>query len=257
MKAGDLRRRGGHRRPARRLAISQMIADRAGQPLSLPGARRSVRLARRGTAHRGGGPPPQPRRPVPAGHPHHPRRSAARGFDRVVRVTYDVKEGIAQRDRRPAGGDDGLADLSRRPPGPFPRRVPGTWTPLNRLFSDAFTDRYRPRRALRDAGAVPQPPRLALARSRTPGRRAMMWRDDRGHLAAFNMMHLSGTEGWMGPLAGAPRPAGSAAKGSASCEEGIDWLKRPRRQDHRARDPCHGRWRTSASTARWDSVPGT
>ena len=29
----------------------------------------------------------------------------------------------------------------------------------------------------------------------------MLWRDDRGHIAAFNMVHRSGIEGWMGPLA--------------------------------------------------------
>ena len=30
---------------------------------------------------------------------------------------------------------------------------------------------------------------------------ALLWRDTRGHLVAFNMVHRSGVEGWMGPLA--------------------------------------------------------
>src|SRR2546426_8358803 len=28
---------------------------------------------------------------------------------------------------------------------------------------------------------------------------AMVWRDESGHVAAFNIAHRSGTEGWMGP----------------------------------------------------------
>src|SRR3712207_7385576 len=30
---------------------------------------------------------------------------------------------------------------------------------------------------------------------------AMLWRDERGDVVAFNVAHLSGVEGWMGPLA--------------------------------------------------------
>ena len=37
---------------------------------------------------------------------------------------------------------------------------------------------------------------------------AVLWRDDRGKIAAFNMVHPSGNEGWMGPLAVRPDPAG-------------------------------------------------
>jgi hypothetical protein len=57
------------------------------------------------------------------------------------------------------------------------------------------------------------------------GAGAMVWRDDRGHLAAFNMMHLSGTEGWMGPLAVRPDRQGRG-EGLRIVQEGIDWLKR-------------------------------
>ena len=32
----------------------------------------------------------------------------------------------------------------------------------------------------------------------------MLWRDERGEIAAFNMVHRSGREGWMGPLAVRP-----------------------------------------------------
>src|ERR1700693_3685350 len=71
---------------------------------------------------------------------------------------------------------------------------------LNRVFADAFTDRYR-----RD-GLVgvrvpflnPQIWRYALLDA---GDGAMVWRDESGQIVAFNIAHRSGSEGWMGPLA--------------------------------------------------------
>ncbi|HEX6573612.1 MAG TPA: GNAT family N-acetyltransferase [Gemmatimonadaceae bacterium] len=89
-----------------------------------------------------------------------------------------------------------------------PSRVPGgphqateaDIADLNEVFSEAFTDRYR-----RDGMAgvrVPHlnPPvwRFAIADA---GKGAMLWRDERGRVVAFNIAHLSGTEAWMGPLA--------------------------------------------------------
>ena len=87
-----------------------------------------------------------------------------------------------------------------RPPG-GPHPISDSDIPeLNDVFSEAFTDRYR-----RDGMAgvrVPHlnPPvwRFAIADA---GEGAMLWRDDRGNVVAFNVAHLSGTEAWMGPLA--------------------------------------------------------
>jgi hypothetical protein len=52
----------------------------------------------------------------------------------------------------------------------------------------------------------------------------MVWRDAEGHMVAFNMVHRSGTEGWMGPLAVRPDRQGEGL-GSLMVRTGIDWLK--------------------------------
>ena len=52
----------------------------------------------------------------------------------------------------------------------------------------------------------------------------MIWRDADGHLVAFNMVHQSGHEGWMGPLAVRPDRQGEGL-GSTMVRLGIDWLK--------------------------------
>lgn len=94
---------------------------------------------------------------------------------------------------------------------------------LNEVFSEAFTDRYR-----RDGMAgvrVPHlnPPvwRFAIADA---GKGAMLWRDDRGKVVAFNVAHLSGTEAWMGPLAVHPDHQGHGL-GKAIVIAGIDMLR--------------------------------
>src|SRR6476660_3806076 len=53
---------------------------------------------------------------------------------------------------------------------------------------------------------------------------AMLWRDDRGRIAAFNMVHRSGKEGWMGPLAVRTELQGSGT-GKEIVTRGIEWLK--------------------------------
>jgi GNAT superfamily N-acetyltransferase len=95
---------------------------------------------------------------------------------------------------------------------------------LNAVFSDAFTDRYR-----KDGMAGVRVPylnpavwRFAIADARDG---AMLWRDDRGNIAAFNVTHLSGAEGWMGPLAVHP-DFQSHGLGKTIVTTGIDWLKR-------------------------------
>ncbi len=94
---------------------------------------------------------------------------------------------------------------------------------LNDVFSEAFTDRYR-----RDGMAgvrVPHlnPPvwRFAIADA---GTGAMVWRDEKDRVVAFNVAHLSGTEAWMGPLAVHPDHQGHGL-GKQVVAAGIELLK--------------------------------
>jgi GNAT superfamily N-acetyltransferase len=83
--------------------------------------------------------------------------------------------------------------------GPTPLEVRDIGA-LNRLFSEAFTERYRRDglHGVRVPHLNPEVWRYALDGA---GTGAMAWRDARGDLIAFNLAHRSGTEGWMGPLA--------------------------------------------------------
>jgi GNAT superfamily N-acetyltransferase len=103
------------------------------------------------------------------------------------------------------------------------RLTPGDIDTLNRLFSDAFTDRYS-----RDGMVGVRVPFLNPAVWRyaieAAGDGAMAWRDDHGHLVAFNLAHLSGTEGWMGPLAVRPDRQ-NAGLGGAIVRAAIGWLR--------------------------------
>jgi hypothetical protein len=53
----------------------------------------------------------------------------------------------------------------------------------------------------------------------------MVWRDARGGIAGFNMVHRSGVEGWMGPLAVRMEHQGSGL-GKEIVERGVSWLER-------------------------------
>jgi GNAT superfamily N-acetyltransferase len=106
--------------------------------------------------------------------------------------------------------------------GPFRARVDDI-PALNVVFSDAFTERYR-----RDGMVGVRVPALNPAIWRyaieDAGDGAMLWRDERGEIAAFNVVHRSGLEGWMGPLA--VRPASQAAgTGKEIVRAGLQWLK--------------------------------
>jgi GNAT superfamily N-acetyltransferase len=94
---------------------------------------------------------------------------------------------------------------------------------LNQVFSDAFTERYR-----RDGMAGVRVPFLNPAVWRyaieDAGAGALVWRGERGEVAAFNMAHRSGVEGWMGPLAVRPESQG-AGIGKDVVRTGIDWLR--------------------------------
>jgi GNAT superfamily N-acetyltransferase len=94
---------------------------------------------------------------------------------------------------------------------------------LNDVFSEAFTDRYR-----RDGMAGVRVPhlntpvwRFAIADA---GQGAMLWRDERGKVVAFNVAHLSGTEAWMGPLAVHPDHQGHGL-GKIVVAAGLDMLR--------------------------------
>jgi GNAT superfamily N-acetyltransferase len=94
---------------------------------------------------------------------------------------------------------------------------------LNRVFTDAFTDRYS-----RDGLVGVRVPQLSNVVWRyaleDAGEGSMVWRDAEGHMVAFNMVHRSGTEGWMGPLAVRPDRQGEGL-GSAMVRVGIEWLR--------------------------------
>src|SRR3989442_5073767 len=93
---------------------------------------------------------------------------------------------------------------------------------LNRVFAEAFTDRYR-----RDGLVGVRVPQLnpdvwryALLDA---GEGAMLWRDEAGHVAAFNVAHRSGLEGLMGPLA-VPAGRPGTRVGETIVRAAVDWL---------------------------------
>jgi GNAT superfamily N-acetyltransferase len=94
---------------------------------------------------------------------------------------------------------------------------------LNHVFSEAFTERYR-----RDGMVGVRVPHLNPAVWRYAIRDAddgaMIWRGERGEVVAFNMVHRSGLEGWMGPLAVRSEQQG-VGSGKEIVRRGVEWLK--------------------------------
>ena len=76
--------------------------------------------------------------------------------------------------------------------GPLVTRLEDV-APLNQVFSDSFTERYR-----RDGMVGVRVPMLNPAIWRyaieDAAKGAMLWRDGRGQIAAFNIVHRSGVE---------------------------------------------------------------
>src|SRR5947207_14117919 len=93
---------------------------------------------------------------------------------------------------------------------------------LNRVFAEAFTDRYRRDGLLGARGPQLNPSvwRYALLDA---GEGAMLWRDEHGDIAAFNVAHQAGVEGWMGPLAVRPDRQGTGV-GKTIVRTAADWL---------------------------------
>jgi GNAT superfamily N-acetyltransferase len=93
---------------------------------------------------------------------------------------------------------------------------------LNRVFAEAFTDRYR-----RDGLIGVRVPQLNPLVWRyallDAGEGAMVWRDEHGDIAAFNVAHQAGAEGWMGPLAVRPDRQGTGV-GKTIVGTAADWL---------------------------------
>lgn len=95
---------------------------------------------------------------------------------------------------------------------------------LNVVFSRAFSDRYR-----KDGMVGVHVPNLNSAIWRfaleDAADGAMIWREEGGALIAFSICHLSGAEGWMGPIAIEPAYQGRGL-GKKMVLAGIDYLKR-------------------------------
>lgn len=93
---------------------------------------------------------------------------------------------------------------------------------LNRVFAEAFTDRYR-----RDGLVGVRVPQLNPLVWRyallDAGDGAMIWRDEHDEIAAFNVAHHAGIEGWMGPLAVRPDRQGTGV-GKTIVRTATDWL---------------------------------
>ena len=94
---------------------------------------------------------------------------------------------------------------------------------LNRIFSEAFTDRYT-RDGLSGVRVPHLNPLVWRYAIEDAGDGAMVWRDGDGGIAGFNMVHRSGVEGWMGPIAVRP-DLQSEGLGTAMVRAGIDWLE--------------------------------
>jgi GNAT superfamily N-acetyltransferase len=93
---------------------------------------------------------------------------------------------------------------------------------LNRVFSEAFTERYR-RDGLSGVRVPFLNPAVWQFAIEDAGEGAMTWRDSRGDIVAFNMVHRSGTEGWMGPLAVRTDRQGHG-HGQHIVRTGMEWL---------------------------------
>ena len=108
--------------------------------------------------------------------------------------------------------------------GPFRARAEDT-PALNDVFSDAFTERYR-RDGMVGVRVPALNPKVWRYAIDDAAEGAMVWRDGgpRGDIVAFNMVHHSDAEGWMGPLVVRTDLQGHGA-GKEVVERGVAWLR--------------------------------
>jgi GNAT superfamily N-acetyltransferase len=95
--------------------------------------------------------------------------------------------------------------------------------PLNLLFADAFSDRYR-RDGLSGVRVPPLNPPIWRYAIEDAASGALCWVDAEDRLVAFNVAHQSGIEGWMGPLAVRPEWQGTGI-GKLIVTRGIEVLR--------------------------------
>jgi len=112
---------------------------------------------------------------------------------------------------------------SHLPTGPEPATVEDI-PALNRVFSDSFTERYR-RDGLVGVRVPFLNPIIWRYAIEDAAGGALLWRDDRDEIVAFNIAHRSGCEGWMGPLAVRPELQGRGV-GKTVVRAGVEWLQR-------------------------------
>ncbi|GAB1342286.1 GNAT family N-acetyltransferase [Gemmatimonas sp.] len=94
---------------------------------------------------------------------------------------------------------------------------------LNDVFTEAFTERYR-KDGMVGVRVPPLNPGIWQYAIEDAGDGALCWRDERGRIVAFNMVHHSGTEGWMGPLCVRPDQQG-VGLGKIVVQAGMRWLR--------------------------------
>lgn len=94
---------------------------------------------------------------------------------------------------------------------------------LNSVFTEAFTERYR-KDGLVGVRVPPLNPAIWRYAIEDADEGALCWRTDSGRIAAFNMVHQSGTEGWMGPLCVDPALQGGGL-GKVMVQAGVQWLR--------------------------------
>src|SRR5438093_538741 len=125
---------------------------------------------------------------------------------------------------------------------------------LNRVFAEAFTDRYR-RDGLVGVRVPHLNPHVWRYALLDAGDGAMLWRDEAGRVAAFNIAYRSGAEaGWVRSPSGPTARAGASARRSCGRRPTGCSSRASARSDSRR---CPAPSRTSASMRASVSRPAT